>query len=173
MAIGKCFICKKYTDVVKVEGNYKACKKHAPAIRAILKHPEAIIETWPRFRQDAIIPIGKQIKIAKLIGTPDELDGTRYKKEDREKNTWYIMVSEYKNKPVEILTSTAEDNNHNLQSRIANVTTITRLISLILRHVFLHEPITLDKVKDQLRRSSRNKNDVPDMILSTIDKYKV
>ncbi len=53
----------------------------------------------------------------------------------------------------------------------ANLTALTRLISLMLRHLFLGERITLTKVKEQLSRSSRLKNDLPDMVLSVLYKY--
>ncbi len=53
----------------------------------------------------------------------------------------------------------------------ANLRVLTRLISLMLRHLFLGERITLTKVKEQLSRSSRLKNNLPDMVLSVLDKY--
>ena len=74
--------------------------------------------------------------------------------------------------PVEIFASTAFDRDHHLQSRISNLTTITRLISLILRHIYLDEVLTLDKTLKQLRRSSRQKNDLPDMLSSVLSNYR-
>ena len=56
--------------------------------------------------------------------------------------------------PVEIFASTAFDRDQHLQSRISNLTTITRLISLILRHIFIGERLTLEKTLIQLERSS-------------------
>ena len=103
---------------------------------------------------------------------PDVLDAVRYRTRDRELNTWYVSVSEMEGDPVEIFASTAFDRDQHLQSRISNLTTITRLISLILRHVFLGEVLTLDKTLKQLRRSSRQKNDLPDMLSKVLSNYR-
>ncbi|MFT5702058.1 MAG: hypothetical protein ACI8ZB_004965 [Desulforhopalus sp.] len=102
---------------------------------------------------------------------PDVLDGVRYRTTDRERNTWYVSVSELEGNPVEIFASTAFDRDHHLQSRISNLTTITRLISLILRHIFMAEPITLDKTLVQLQKSSRQPNDLPEMLGRILAKY--
>jgi len=102
---------------------------------------------------------------------PEELDAIRYRTTDRERNTWYVSVSELSGAPVEIFASTAFDRDQHLQSRISNLTTITRLISLILRHVFMGERLTLEKTLRQLRRSSRQKNDLPDMLSQVLSNY--
>jgi uncharacterized Zn finger protein (UPF0148 family) len=107
-----------------------------------------------------------------LVKKLDVLDAVRYRTRDREQNTWYVSVSEMEGDPVEIFASTAFDRDQHLQSRISNLTTITRLISLILRHVFLGEVLTLDKTLKQLRRSSRQKNDLPDMLSSVLSNYR-
>jgi hypothetical protein len=103
---------------------------------------------------------------------PDVLDAVRYRTRDREQNTWYVSISEMEGDPVEIFASTAFDRDQHLQSRISNLTTITRLISLILRHIFLNEVLTLDKTLKQLHRSSRQKNDLPDMLSSVLSNYR-
>ncbi len=103
---------------------------------------------------------------------PDVLDAVRYRTRDRELNTWYVSISEMEGAPVEIFASTAFDRDQHLQSRISNLTTITRLISLILRHIFLGEVLTLDKTLKQLRRSSRQKNDLPDMLSNVLSNYR-
>jgi hypothetical protein len=82
-----------------------------------------------------------------------------------------VSVSELEGNPVEIFASTAFDRDQHLQSRISNLTTITRLISLILRHVFLGEVITLEKTLKQMHRSSRQKNDLPDMLARVLCNY--
>lgn len=102
---------------------------------------------------------------------PDVLDGVRYRTTDRERNTWYVSVSELEGNPVEIFASTAFDRDQHLQSRISNLTTITRLISLILRHIFMGESITLDKTLTQLQKSSRQPNDLPEMLGRILAKY--
>ena len=101
----------------------------------------------------------------------DVLDGKRYRAIDRDQNKWYLSVSEVEGQPVEVFASTAFDRDHELQSRISNLTTITRLISLILRHIFLGEKITLEKCLKQIQRSSRNKNDLPDMLHRVLNSY--
>ncbi len=102
---------------------------------------------------------------------PEVLDGKRYRAIDREDNKWYLSVSEIDGRPVEIFASTAFDRDHQLQSRISNLTTITRLISLILRHVVLGERLTLEKCLKQIQRSSRQQNDLPDMLNGVLSKY--
>ena len=103
---------------------------------------------------------------------PDVLDAVRYRTHDREQNTWYVSVSEIDGSPVEIFASTAFDRDQHLQSRISNLTTITRLISLILRHIFLDEVLTLDKTLKQILRSSRQTNDLPDMLARILSNYR-
>ena len=126
------------------------------------------------------------IKLAKLAGVttisgnmpkqieqelPDVLDAVRYRTIDRERNTWYVSVSELDGNPVEIFASTAFDRDQHLQSRISNLTTITRLISLILRHIFLGERLTLSKTLTQLQRSSRLPDDLPAMLGKVLANY--
>ncbi|GAB6193566.1 hypothetical protein JCM39068_33170 [Desulfocastanea catecholica] len=102
---------------------------------------------------------------------PDVLDGVRYRTTDRERNKWYVSISELDGNPVEIFASTAFDRDQHLQSRISNLTTITRLISLTLRHIFLGERLTLEKTLTQLKRSSRQPNDLPDMLGKILANY--
>lgn len=102
---------------------------------------------------------------------PEVLDGKRYRVIDRDRNKWYLSISEVQGKPVEIFASTAFDRDHELQSRISNLTTITRIISLILRHIFMGERITLNKCLKQIQRSSRQKNDLPDMLYRVLNSY--
>ena len=96
------------------------------------------------------------------------MDAKRYRTEDREKNEWYLIVSEYAGKPVELFVTTAGENDHKLQSTLANLTALTRLVSLMLRHVFLGEQITIDKIRQQLKRSSRQERDLPDLVLGVL-----
>lgn len=102
---------------------------------------------------------------------PEVLDAVRFRTSDREQNTWYVSISELEGNPVEIFASTAFDRDQHLQSRISNLTTITRLISLILRHIFLGELLNLEKTIKQLHRSSRQRNDLPDMLTRVLSKY--
>jgi hypothetical protein len=102
---------------------------------------------------------------------PEVLNAVRYRTTDRERNTWYVSVSELRNNPVEIFASTAFDRDQHLQSRISNLTTITRLISLILRHIFIGEQLTLEKTLRQIYRSSRQLNDLPDMLGKVLANY--
>jgi hypothetical protein len=109
------------------------------------------------------VPVEKEL--------PDVLNGVRYRTTDRERNTWYVSISELEGNPVEIFASTAFDRDQHLQSRISNLTTITRLISLTLRHIFMGERLTLDKTLTQLKRSSRQPNDLPDMLGKILANY--
>jgi hypothetical protein len=109
--------------------------------------------------------------IAEPQDLPEVLDAVRYRTRDRELNTWYVSVSELQGNPVEIFASTAFDRDHHLQSRISNLTTITRLVSLVLRHVFLGEVLSLEKTIKQLHRSSRQQNDLPDMLTKVLSRY--
>ena len=102
---------------------------------------------------------------------PDVLDAVRYRTSDRDRNTWYVSVSELEGNPVEIFASTAFDRDQHLQSRISNLTTITRLISLILRHIFMGEKLTLEKTLTQLHRSSRQPDDLPAMLGKILANY--
>jgi len=102
---------------------------------------------------------------------PDVLDGKRYRAVDRENNKWYLSVSEVDGQPVEVFASTAFDRDNELQSRISNLTTITRLISLILRHLFLGERLTLPKCLKQIQRSSRQRDDLPHMLYRVLSRY--
>ena len=110
------------------------------------------------------------LKSVTTTGT-NPIDGKRYRTIDRDRNKWYLSVSEVEGRPVEVFASTAFDRDHELQSRISNLTTITRLISLILRHISLGEPLTFDKCLKQIQRSSRQKNDLPDMLYGVLSRY--
>lgn len=105
------------------------------------------------------------------VELPDVLDAHRYRTVDRDGNKWYLSVSELNGRPVEVFASTAFDRDHELQSRIANLTTITRLLSMVLRHLSLGEPLTYEKCVKQVRRSSRQKNDLPDMLARVLGRY--
>ena len=126
---------------------------------------------WLRHQDEAILPRAGARRIESEAELPDVLDGKRYRTIDRDRNKWYLSVSEVEGRPVEVFASTAFDRDHELQSRISNLTTITRLISLILRHISLGEPLTFDKCLKQIQRSSRQKNDLPDMLYGVLSRY--
>jgi len=111
------------------------------------------------------------MKIPWRVDIPEVLDAKRHKTHDRGKNTWYLVVSEYEKKPVELFMTTTKENDHSQQDNIANLTALTRLISLMLRHIFLAEKITFQKIQSQLRKSSRQTRDLPDMVLGVLSKY--
>lgn len=139
--------------------------------RAIQDQPEVIKKLWRQYQDEPILPDIATIRSSNEVELPDVLDGKRYRAIDRDRNKWYLSVSELEGKPVEIFASTAFDRDHELQSRISNLTTITRLISLILRHIFLGEPLTFDKCLKQIQRSSRQKDDLPDMLCGVLSRY--
>lgn len=173
MKTSKCRFCGSTEKVIRIKKRFPACAACKPAVYAIMKTPDTIEQAWPLFQDRAILPQVRRIKIPWKNDIPDVLPAKRYKAEDREKNQWYLIVSEHEDKPVELFMSTAGENDHKLQGHIANLTALTRLISLMLRHVFLGERITIGKILRQLQRSSRKKNDLPDMVSSVLKKYSV
>lgn len=126
---------------------------------------------WRELYDEPVTPRSRLTTTIDDIEPHDVLDGKRYRTVDRENNKWYLSVSEVDGDPVEVFASTAFDRDDHLQSRISNLTTITRLTSLILRHIFLQERLTLAKCLKQLQRSSRQKNDLPDMLHGVLDSY--
>ncbi len=161
-----CEICGETAD-----GKETICPTCKNLEETIKNDPEKVKKLW-RQHQDEPILIRPQSDFIDSEGElPEVLDGKRYRAVDREFNKWYLSVSEIEGNPVEIFASTAFDRDHQLQSRISNLTTITRLISLVLRHVVLGERLTLDKCLKQLQRSSRQKDDLPDMLYGVLSKY--
>jgi len=147
------------------------CEPCRSILTVVEKHPDIVKKAWQRLQYDPILPIAQPVGIMGQEDLPDVLDGKRYRVIDRDRNKWYLSISEVGGKPVEIFASTAFDRDHELQSRISNLTTITRIISLILRHIFMGECITLDKCLKQIQRSSRQKNDLPDMLYGVLSRY--
>jgi len=137
----------------------------------IQHHPETVKTLWQDLHQTPIRAEATMATVDSEVELPEVLDGKRYRTIDRDRNKWYLSVSEVKGKPVEVFASTAFDRDHELQSRISNLTTITRLISLILRHIFLGEALTFNKCLKQIQRSSRQKNDLPDMLYGVLSRY--
>jgi hypothetical protein len=167
----RCQICGE-PKKTQMSGGLVACATCRTVVAAVKNHPEVVKKTWPLFHDEPILPNQDNFTGPEPIELPDVVDGKRYRTVDREQNKWYLSVSEVDGNPVEVFASTAFDRNHELQSRISNLTTITRLISLILRHIFLHEPLTLDKCLKQIQRSSRQKNDLPDMLYKVLHNYR-
>jgi len=147
------------------------CPSCAALARTVQEQPEVVKRLWLRLQDEPILPNPVPTTLEGEAELPDVLDGKRYRTIDRDRNKWYLSVSEVNGKPVEIFASTAFDRDHELQARIANLTTITRLISLLLRHIFLREALTFDKCLRQIQRSSRQKNDLPDMLYGVLSRY--
>ncbi len=129
------------------------------------------IEKKPALLQDIARTAGIAWPEGERREMPDVLDGTRFRTMDRDRNTWYISVSEIDGRPVEIFASSAFESQQQLQAKLSNLTTITRLTSLILRHISLNEQLTLRKVLTQLQRSSRQPGDIPEMLLRILGHY--
>ena len=165
-----CQICGSTGKLSTVHG-LQACDACKPLIVSVASHPERMKQIWQQLHDEPILPGPGRANVTKSVQLPDVLEGKRYRTIDREHNKWYLSVSELDGAPVEIFASTAFDRDHELQSRISNLTTITRLISLTLRHIFLGEPLTLAKVLKQIKRSSRQKNDLPDMLYGVLCRY--
>lgn len=165
-----CAICDRQESATEqTDGLCPYCQGLA---RAVQDQPEVVKLLWLRYQNEPILPDALQRPIESEAELPEVLDGKRYRTIDRDRNKWYLSVSEVQGKPVEIFASTAFDRDHELQARIANLTTITRLISLILRHIFLGEPLTFEKCLKQIQRSSRQKNDLPDMLYGVLSRYR-
>lgn len=165
-----CQVCEAKKKTQLVEG-IEACASCRTVIKTTVGHPEIIAKVWRAFQDEPIIPQTGRTTEPEPIELPEVVDGKRYRTIDRDHNKWYLSVSEVDGNPVEVFASTAFDRNHELQSRISNLTTITRLISLILRHIYLHEPLTMEKCLKQIHRSSRQKNDLPDMLFGILSRY--
>ena len=167
----RCDGCGKTGKLQETHGN-EFCTDCLQLASAIQSRPETIKRICRLIKSD--LQHGDNntdCQIAELQDLPEVLDAVRFRTRDRELNTWYVSVSELEGNPVEIFASTAFDRDDQLQSRISNLTTITRLVSLILRNVFLGEVLTLEKTIKQLQRSSRQKNDLPDMLTSVLQGY--
>jgi hypothetical protein len=170
-----CDGCGKSALLQDMQGN-EFCESCGQIAHMIKKDPHAVRKICTLIRSDLNAPEdGKNNKQTDATNTPQELpevlDAIRYRTRDRELNTWYVSVSELQGNPVEVFASTAFDRDHHLQSHISNLTTITRLVSLILRHVFLGEVLSLEKTIKQLQRSSRQINDLPDMLTKVLSRY--
>lgn len=160
----KCQICDATVKTNTKKPGENTCAGCRRLLAAAKNNPEILT----RFLS---VASGEEKSPQSAIDLPDVLDAKRYRTTDREKNTWYVSVSELQGSPVEIFASTAFDKDQHLQSRISNLTTITRLISLILRHIFMDESLTLEKTLIQLRRSSRRKDDLPYMLSRVLANY--
>ncbi len=169
--IERCDGCGKTSKLQDTLGN-EFCEDCLALANAIKEKPETIKQICSLIKSDLQDQPGSTPdSTTNLQDLPEVLDAIRYRTRDRELNTWYVSVSELEGNPVEIFASTAFDRDDQLQSRISNLTTITRLVSLILRNVFLGEVLTLEKTIKQLHRSSRQKNDLPDMLTNVLRRY--
>jgi len=167
---GCCDLCGQKKKL-QVKGDRQICSTCKAIISHVQNHPDEIKKIWCELYDEPILP-RSQIQPIKDEGElPDVLDGKRYRTVDRENNKWYLSISEVEGNPVEVFASTAFDRDNELQSRISNLTTITRLISLMLRHIFLGEWLTLEKCLKQIKRSSRQRDDLPDMLYGVLNRY--
>lgn len=163
-----CRFCGSHEEVSRVKRRFFVCKSCRPAVYAVINSPDIIEQVWPLLQDRAILPAVRRIKIPWRSAIPEELDAVRHRAKDRDGASWYLIISEFEGKPVEMFVSTAHENDFAAQSNIANLTALTRLVSLMLRHVFLGERITIKKIKGQLRSSSRLKGDLPDLVHQVI-----
>lgn len=162
-----CNVCSKKRKLTSIDQT-RVCSTCKNLVELFKKNPDAVRQI-SRLAGNSVFTCLETKHIEQEL--PEVLDGVRYRTTDRESNTWYVSVSELEGNPVEIFASTAFDRDQHLQSRISNLTTITRLISLILRHIFMGERLTLDKTTTQLKRSSRLPNDLPDMLGKVLANY--
>lgn len=168
--MGPCPVCGEEVVLDQLqEGG--ACPLCSTLITTISQRPELVQQLWATQYASTPLPPPVKTRINSEAELPDVLDAKRYRTVDRDNNKWYLSVSEVNGKPVEVFASTAFDRDHELQSRISNLTTITRLISLLLRHLSLGEPLTYEKCLKQIQRSSRQRNDLPDMLYGVLRRY--
>ncbi|MCF6186318.1 MAG: hypothetical protein L3J49_02415 [Desulfobulbaceae bacterium] len=165
-----CDLCGQEKKIQTV-GDRKLCSICKAIAGHVKNHPEEVRKIWVELYDESITPNPQRPPIKNEKEMPDVLDGKRYRAVDRENNKWYLSVSEVDGHPVEVFASTAFDRDNELQSRISNLTTITRLIALILRHLFLGERLTLAKCLKQIQRSSRQRDDLPDMLYRVLSRY--
>lgn len=167
-----CQLCGAEEPTVRIF-EFQVCSACCSLVEALKNNPALVEKILPHIHNYNTLDSANRTSVTKAADPElsDVLDGKRYRTIDRDHNKWYLSVSEVDGQPVEIFASTAFDRDHELQSRISNLTTITRLISLILRHIFLGEKITLEKCLKQIQRSSRNKNDLPDMLYRVLNRY--
>lgn len=165
-----CDLCGQHKKL-QASGEQQVCSTCKAIFSHVKNHPEEIKKAWQELYDEPILPRPQHPAIQDEGELPDVLDGKRYRTVDRENNKWYLSISEVNGQPVEVFASTAFDRDNELQSRISNLTTITRLISLILRHIFLGERLTLQKCLKQIGRSSRQRDDLPDMLYGVLSRY--
>ena len=165
-----CDLCGQQKKL-QASGDFHICSTCKSIFSQVKNHPETIKKIWCELYDEPILPRPNRPAIKDEGELPEVLDGKRYRTVDRENNKWYLSISEVDGHPVEIFASTAFDRDNELQSRISNLTTITRLISLILRHLFLGERLTLQKCLKQIQRSSRQRDDLPDMLYGVLSRY--
>ncbi len=165
-----CQLCGAVGPTVEIF-ELQVCSSCCSLIETLKKNPALVEKITPYIQNNPSSTSKAPVIKAADPELSDVLDGKRYRAIDRDQNKWYLSISEVDGQPVEVFASTAFDRDHELQSRISNLTTITRLISLILRHIFLVEKITLEKCLKQIQRSSRNKNDLPDMLYRVLNRY--
>jgi len=163
----QCTACGEKQELTE-QGQERLCAQCLTLVDILRKNPDYATKIVNICGISTISQIQKKTIEQEM---PDVLDAVRYRTIDRERNTWYVSVSELDGNPVEIFASTAFDRDQHLQSRISNLTTITRLISLILRHIFLGERLTLEKTLTQLQRSSRMPDDLPAMLSKVLANY--
>lgn len=168
----RCDGCGKTGPLTDTYGN-EFCQDCCALANTIKKRPQTIKRICSLIKSElhGNDKGTSECQMSTPLELPEVLDAVRFRTRDREQNTWYVSVSELQGDPVEIFASTAFDRDDHLQSRISNLTTITRLVSLILRNVFLGEVLTLEKTIKQLQRSSRQKNDLPDMLTNVLRVY--
>ena len=159
--------------VLDPENQGACCTRCTALIAVINERPHLVQQLWAERYGEVELALPAHERISSEAELPDVLDAKRYRTIDRDNNKWYLSVSELGGKPVEVFASTAFDRDHELQSRISNLTTITRLISMVLRHLSLGEPLTYEKCLKQIQRSSRQRNDLPDMLYGVLNRYVV
>ena len=101
-----------------------------------------------------------------MSNSVDELPAERYKMRDCDGHIYYITVSGWNNNAQEIFNTYRQEGEYEMYSKLANLTALTRMASRLLR---LRDGSHI--VCKQLKRSSRRKNDIPDILHQAINKF--
>ena len=95
----------------------------------------------------------------------DIMNSKRYKTTYRGENLYIIVVTNEVGQPFEIFVTHASNGDHNVQYMLASWDCLTRFISLCLQN------FSLDQTIKHLRKSTRQSNDLPGIILRILQNY--
>ena len=95
----------------------------------------------------------------------DVMDSKRYRIKYRSENLYLVVVTSEDGQPFEIFANHASNGDYNVQYMLASWDCLTRFVSMSLQH------LSLDRTLNQLRKSTRQSNDLPGIILRILQSY--